>query len=168
MVNTHQKRSRNKRNKPDPKKKEVIKKEVLDQGTPELSKKFQVRPELINRRNQVHLRVTDQTIFDRLLLEDKITLDQHNAADQFAVLVHKAGFIGLKAPRYEYTVPSGDPQMITQKQADLRVTVWKMIAEINKRHAGAGTALMDAVIMDHADEGLLIKALGALMQSVFF
>ena len=67
--------------------------------------------------SKVRARVLDETEIDRMLMAERITLDEHNTLESILRDLHAARMIGFRISRYEPTIPTTDPQAITDRQA---------------------------------------------------
>ena len=76
---------------------------ILESGTDEYRSKKKVEIERIDHRGIFRrARVTDQTVFDRLFIEEKITREQFSAAEMYLELMGIAGCF-LRSPSMEGT-----------------------------------------------------------------
>tara|TARA_Y100001958_G_C20858694_1_gene297921 strand:+ start:12 stop:485 length:474 start_codon:yes stop_codon:yes gene_type:complete len=59
-----------------------------------------LKPEFIGNTNNVRMRVVDQTVLDKLLLNDTICLSHFKTLDKLLGDYNKSGLVGVKAMNY--------------------------------------------------------------------
>ena len=74
---------------------------VNEVGNKELRKNHSFKLEQSGESAFHHIRITNQTPIDQLLIEKKITIDQHHAGIQYSEIIYKAGAF-LKSPSFEF------------------------------------------------------------------
>jgi hypothetical protein len=125
--------------------KQIHRKVPIDTGPPERSQHNTV---VIERdvNNRPRLRVVDQVEIDRLLLQRKITVDQHIAGEHLFRDLNDAGYLGTYSWSLESCV-RGDPCSISSRRANalLRVGFAKMW--LNAKAGPLTTRLLIAVLI---------------------
>lgn len=124
-------------------------KAAMDTGTPEMSKRHAVKPELISQRSgkAVHMRVQDQTEIDRLLLNDWITVEEHQILEAFQGDVYFAGLQNLRAQDYGRVMGVASKPEMTNREAVKRLKVQRALAHVEKalpdlRDEGGGSVAL--------------------------
>lgn len=148
----------------------------IDTGTPEMSNRHIVKPELISQRSgkAMHLRVQDQREIDRLLLKDKITIEQHQALEAFQADAYFAGLEGVRAQDYGRVMGSGTAPQMTNREAMKRLKVSRCLARVDRdvppvRHGGVDTAsalLLRTVLDDAPVPEIWLKKLSDISHSL--
>lgn len=128
-----------------------------DYGTPEISKRFEVRPDLIGKGYSFRLKVTNGCAIDILLLKRFISLDTHNVLERFANDIHRAGLMGIKASSPEPRITDGSAQEIGYKAAERRAKVNKALQHVKETvggnyHSFLVDLCMDSVSVINPDE----------------
>ena len=118
---------------------------VFDQGPPERRQHNKV---VIERgaNHRARLRIVDQTEIDRLLLERKISLDQHTAAEHLFRDVTACGYM----PACKWAMDSnirGAAQSVSQNRANVLIRMGLSMAWMNARVGKGPTQFMVGVIL---------------------
>lgn len=80
-------------------------KPITDTGTPELRRKCRIQPMMVV--GVMRVRNMDSTEIDRMLIDGRITPDEHGALSMLQDDLHKANMIGPRAQ--DYARPFGNP-----------------------------------------------------------
>lgn len=96
----------------NPSRKTSLGSKSADLGTRELSQRHIVAPDIQARGRRA--RVVDESAYDKMLLSDRITFDQHQYFEGLSKRLHAAGFIGLGASRFD-RIRQG--QVVTEQRA---------------------------------------------------
>lgn len=129
----------------------MTKKEPVDFGTAERHKHNKAMPQLTGKGREFRLRIVDGTAIDRLLMKDRITLDQYATLDHFSEDLYRADLMGLHAADFEPRVTSGNNQDVAHDVAMRRVKVNEIILHMDE-NVGAGIRrLVVSVCLDEID-----------------
>lgn len=118
---------------------------VVDQGPPERSNHFKVAVER-GANFRARLRILDQIEIDRLLLEKKISLDQHTSGEHLFRDVNACGYF----PACKWALDSnirGASQTISQHRANALVKIGLATAWLNGKAGRRTTRLLFSVIL---------------------
>lgn len=121
-------------------KKSVSSRIAYDQGPPERRQHNKVVVEL-DARNTPRLRVVDQTEFDRLLHERKISLDQHSAGEHMMADLVKSGYVMSCNWVLDSSI-RGDRQAISSSKSDALLKSGLGQRWLLQRLGRGGTALV--------------------------
>ena len=101
-----------------------------DPGTPELHSRKHVQ--LVAAPSGTHQRVMDETMIDSMLLNEAITVSDHNVLERCQADIHRASLIGLRSPSMEPRSPNALHD-ISDTAANRRVRVNKAIMWMDRR-----------------------------------
>lgn len=119
---------------------------VVDQGPPELRYHNKVVVEQ-DARFRVRLRVVDQLVFDGLLHERKITLDEHTSCEHLHRDLVAAGFIRSSNWTLDNSIKS-DLQSISSKRSDALVKIGMARRWLHERIGRKATDWLVGVCLD--------------------
>jgi hypothetical protein len=137
------------------------KKEVSDQGTPEMNKRRQLKPELAGQGYTYRMRVTDQTASDRLLLSKLVTLDEHATLERLSEDMDRGQLLSLKVQDFEPRVSGGEGQSIAVRVAEARSKVNDIMKHLGLECGPWARALMVSIARDELSQPpdpILLKA----------
>jgi len=125
-----------------------IKREPIDMGTSELSKRLRVVPKPIGGGMEYQGKVVDETYIDRLLLEDRINSSDHSTLEKFLHLLQKANFVGMRSPVYDAPL-SADPSIVGDRRANQIRAVVSLFRRMDERLGkGKRIVLVNMVLID--------------------
>lgn len=133
-------------------------KRVVDFGTAERQDHGTIVPALYRDGSSYdyHAKVMDATQIDRLLMDGKITPNQHNTLERFSEELRKAGFMSIRTIDLSDPIQSSDPAHIADRKAAKLVKIVLIFKELEKvlTHKERDL-LVDMCLTDRSPEGFL-------------
>jgi hypothetical protein len=142
----------------------------IDIGTKEFAHRYILKPELISAStgHSVHMRVVDETICDRLLLRNRITLQEHQLCNKLAYDLHRANF--SKIPGSKLEPSSGRPDPHAMMLTDSLVEVGRLFNYLDETMGPQTRHMMTNALLDmqdiHTDSELELFRSGLLAVAV--
>lgn len=116
----------------------------VDAGTPEIGRHYEVAPEVT--KGGVRTRVLDETEYDRMLMSERISFEEHSTLDGLAKRFHSAGFIGMgvvQLDRVGRSVRSGEPRAAVSNSQ-----LAEVMYELDRSIGTKGRAAIVAMVID--------------------